>query len=367
MIYVHVPFCRSFCTYCGFYSEICPGKISGTGEGRNDIVGRYVENVCNEAENRRDDIRKTLDVNTLYIGGGTPSVLPLSLFSDLAEALEPYAPFAEFTVEVNPEDIIEKGSDYALGLKSIGASRISMGVQSFDDNLLKWMNRRHNAASATKAFGILREAGFNNISIDLIFGISRLSDEVWTSTIERALELHPEHISAYQLSIEENSLLAEKVENEQYIEASESLCGSQYDLLCRMLRDAGYNHYEVSNFAVPGFEAVHNSAYWDRVPYVGLGASAHSFIGNIRSWNSSSIPEYGHSEEVLSSEDERIEKIMLGLRTSYGLDKQLLQSLCESTAVNRLMGAGALIETDDRIRIPEERFFVSDEIIKELI
>lgn len=328
---------------------------------------RYVDNVCREAEIRKGEISNTLSVNTLYLGGGTPSVLPLYLLSRLAGCLERYSPFEEFTIEVNPEDIIDKGLEYAEGLKSLGVNRISMGVQSFEDSILKWMNRRHSSASAVRAFGILREAGFSNIGIDLIFGISQLSDEIWIETIKKAIELRPEHISAYQLSIEEDSALAKKIENGQYAEASESKCRSQYDILCEMLRAAGYRHYEVSNFALPGYEARHNSAYWKRVPYAGLGASAHSFSGRKRSWNSSEIPDYTPDYEILDAEDEKIETIMLCLRTEEGLEEAAIRALCRKDVLEALAGAGAIIIENGIVRIPEDHFFVSDEIIKELI
>ena len=186
-------------------------------------------------------------VNTLYIGGGTPSVLPLdvlsrivgavsqterlSLVTEPVEVTTPTELFDEFTVEVNPEDIVEKGREYVRGLLALGVNRVSMGIQSFNDDILRWMNRRHDAGNAVKAFHILRESGVRNISIDLIFGISQLTDETWKDTIEKALELSPEHISAYQLSIEEGSALAKMVADGRYVEASEEQCRRQYDIL----------------------------------------------------------------------------------------------------------------------------------------
>ena len=328
---------------------------------------QYVEKVCKEALSRKEDIKKTLSVNTLYIGGGTPSVLPPYMFWKMLDVLGDYEPFDEFTIEVNPEDIIEKGILYAKELKSVGADRISMGVQSFDDGVLKWMNRRHDSYSAKEAFSILRDAGFKNISIDLIFGIGQLSDDMWMDTVNQTLQLSPEHVSAYQLSIEEDSALALKIAEGQYSEASEDQCRRQYDILCTLLRQSGYCHYEVSNFARSGYEARHNSAYWHRVPYVGLGASAHSFLDNKRSWNSSSVSDYKPDYEILDLEDERVETIMLSLRTSEGIDKALLMEISMPELVNNLLEAKALVEEKGCIRIPEDHFFVSDEIIKELI
>lgn len=328
-------------------------------------------------------------VNTLYIGGGTPSVLPLDVLRRIVDALlssrslrrgentvGAQSPFEEFTVEVNPEDIVEKGGEYVRGLLETGVDRVSMGIQSFDDGILRWMNRRHSAAGAVEAFRILRRCGVRNISVDLIFGLSQLADDVWKDTIERALELAPEHISAYQLSIEEGSALAKLVADGRYIEASDEQCRHQYDVLCQSLRQAGYHHYEISNFARLGFEAVHNSAYWSRVPYIGLGPGAHSLTGDIRSWNSQELPHrstdgspstYSRTSETLSPENIRVERIMLSLRTDKGLEAAELYSLTDSTVVDALLSEGALERQGGSIRIPESRLFTSDEIIRELI
>lgn len=328
-------------------------------------------------------------VNTLYIGGGTPSVLPLDVLRRIVDALLSsrslrrgentvgvQSPFEEFTVEVNPEDIVEKGGKYVRGLLETGVDRVSMGIQSFDDGILRWMNRRHSAAGAVEAFRILRRCGVRNISVDLIFGLSQLADDVWEDTIERALELAPEHISAYQLSIEEGSALAKLVADGRYVEASDEQCRHQYDVLCQTLRQAGYHHYEISNFARPGFEAVHNSAYWSRVPYIGLGPGAHSLTGDIRSWNSQELPHrspdgslatYSRTSETLSPEDIRVERIMLSLRTDKGLEAAELYSLTDHAVINSLLSEGALEKQGGSIRIPESRLFTSDEIIRELI
>lgn len=387
MIYLHVPFCGSFCTYCDFYSEICRG-------GR--AFNEYADAVLKEVNDRREEICMNMSapgaVNTLYIGGGTPSVLPLdvlsrivgavsqterlSLVTEPVEVTTPTELFDEFTVEVNPEDIVEKGREYVRGLLALGVNRVSMGIQSFNDDILRWMNRRHDAGNAVKAFHILRESGVRNISIDLIFGISQLTDETWKDTIEKALELSPEHISAYQLSIEEGSALAKMVADGRYVEASEEQCRRQYDILCRCLGRSGYHHYEISNFAKPGFEAVHNSAYWRRAPYIGLGPGAHSLTGDIRSWNSQELPHrstdgspatYSRTSETLSPEDIRVERIMLSLRTDKGLEAAELYSLTDRAVINSLLSEGALEKQGGSIRIPESRLFTSDEIIRELI
>lgn len=375
MIYLHVPFCGSFCTYCDFYSEICRST---------QVFNEYADAVIAEIRDRQKELEMNMSardaVNTLYIGGGTPSVLPLDVLarivSAVTEPVEVTSPFEEFTVEVNPEDIVEKGCEYVRGLMALGVNRISMGIQSFNDGILRWMNRRHDAARAVEAFRILRGSGVRNISIDLIFGLSQLTDEIWKDTIEKALELAPEHISAYQLSIEEGSALAKMVADGRYVEATDEQCRRQYDILCQSLRLAGYHHYEISNFAKPGFEAVHNSAYWRRVPYIGLGPGAHSLTGNIRSWNSQELPHrtsdvnltlYSRNSEVLSPEDIRVERIMLSLRTDKGLETTELYSLTDRAVIDALLDEGALESHGDSIRIPEDHLFTSDEIIRELI
>ena len=383
MIYLHVPFCGSFCTYCDFYSEICRNS---------QAFNEYADAVIAEIHDRRGELLMNMSaqdaVNTLYIGGGTPSVLPLNVLSRIVgavtELVEVTSPFEEFTVEVNPEDIVEKGSEYVRGLIALGVNRISMGVQSFDDGILRWMNRRHDAGRAAEAFRILRESGVRNISIDLIFGISQLTDEIWTDTIKKALELAPEHISAYQLSIEEGSALAKMVADGRYVEATDEQCRRQYEILCQRLGQSGYHHYEISNFAKPGFEAVHNSAYWRRVPYIGLGPGAHSLSGDVRSWNSQELPHinplgnlgrnregklttYSRSSEILTPEDIKVERIMLSLRTDKGLEATELYSLADHAAIDALLDEGALERHGTRIRIPEDHFFTSDEIIRELI
>ena len=400
MIYLHVPFCGSFCTYCDFYSEICR-----SGQAFNE----YADAVIAEIHSRQEELSMNMTAHdaagTLYIGGGTPSVLPLDVLArivkaltssgalpSVAEPVEATSPFEEFTIEVNPEDIVEKGPEYVCGLIALGVNRISMGIQSFDDGILRWMNRRHDAQRAVEAFRILRDCGVRNISIDLIFGLSQLTDEIWIDTIEKALDLAPEHISAYQLSIEEGSALAKMVADGRYVEASDEQCRRQYDTLCHCLGQTGYHHYEISNFAKPGFEAVHNSAYWRRVPYLGLGPGAHSLTGNVRSWNSQELPRrtstvkldndpnkntdgslgrnlttYSRNSEVLSSEDIRVERIMLSLRTDKGLEATELYSLADRSVIDTLLSEGALEVRGTRIRIPEDHFFTSDEIIRELI
>ena len=382
MIYIHIPFCRSFCTYCDFYSEVAAGcrKAEETA-----LFEEYGKALALEIRSRGSEI--TDDVNTLYIGGGTPSVLPLSVFRSILRSLGDAGhggPFDEFTVEVNPDDIVEKGLAFVEGLMELGVSRISMGVQSFDDGILRWMNRRHDSASARKAYSILEEAGVADISIDLIFGLPQLTDTGWRDTLSQALDISsrgslPHHISSYQLSVEPGSALASRVGRGQWSEASEELCAEQYSVLCEVLASAGYRHYEISNFALPGHEARHNSAYWNHSGYVGLGPGAHSYSGGRRQWNNPDLKAYLEAArlrdfrgvtggEDLDAEQLMMERIMLALRTSAGISPAVLQDGCDSLALERAFAEGNLVGMPDgNVRIPEDRFFISDSIISDII
>ena len=411
MIYVHVPFCRSFCTYCDFYSEVA-GRCRKAEDTRKQeaLFEDFAQALACEVRSRAGEI--TDDVNTLYIGGGTPSVLPLSAFKTLLSVLDSVGhsgPFEEFTVEVNPEDIVDKGQAYVEGLLELGVNRISMGVQSFDDSVLKFMNRRHDSATAKKAYSILEDAGVKNISIDLIFGLPQLSSAVWSETLEKALDISsrgvlPQHISSYQLSVEPGSMLARLVEKGSWSEASDELCQEQYSALCSVLAAAGYHHYEISNFAQPGFEARHNSAYWRHVPYVGLGPGAHSYISSAtprvvslqqgdcdvfscRQWNLPDLQAYLSASrtgdfsavqegESLDSDQIVLERIMLGLRTSAGLPESFLRDNCDSPAFASALATGHLVSAagspdsctaEQYLRIPESYFFISDSIISLLV
>ena len=381
MIYVHIPFCRSFCTYCDFYSELAARCRRAQDELRQEeLFGSYSQALSREIALRASEM--TDGINTLYIGGGTPSVLPLDVYKRLIDDLAAVgvkAPFDEFTFEVNPEDIVEKGEAYVEGLLESGVNRISMGVQSFDDAILKWMNRRHDSETAVRAYHILENAGVDNISIDLIFGLPQLTDDMWEDTLKRALDISsksvlPKHISSYQLSVEPGSALAKLLERNRWSEASDEQCTRQYDILCDTLRNAGYHHYEISNFAQEGYEAKHNSAYWEHVPYVGLGPGAHSFSNFSRQWNNPDLQAYiadplsVQEREDLDDEQLVLEKIMLALRTSAGISEAYLREHADNEAMDLALQCADLVPSQPgKLRIPESRFFISDNIISKLI
>ena len=338
--------------------------------------GRYVAALEREIKLRRHYLDGCGPVRTIYFGGGTPSLLRpeefIRIYDALAAAFD-LSGVEEFTVEVNPEDIAGEGG-LTEAYRRCGVNRISMGVQSFCDAHLKWMNRRHTAATALRAFEKLRAAGFDNISIDLIFGFAGLTDSDWRATLRQAVALAPEHISAYQMSIDPESALAERLAAGRYSELSDETCAAQYALLQDTLEAAGYEQYEISNFCLPGRHSRHNSAYWDRTAYLGLGPAAHSFDGSARrSWNPSDTAEYCAALEVgrkpeegsenLSEADIYNERIMLGLRTARGVPKALI----DPDKARHSLAAGILKETEDAYRIPRDKFFICDSIIEEFL
>ncbi len=375
-IYLHIPFCNSKCIYCGFYSVV----------GR-EIREKFVPALRREISLRRNFFdtlpKEQQTIKTLYIGGGTPSVLPIATLSEIVALLRDNFSFPdgafEFTIEVNPDDVTK---EYAAGLKRLGVNRVSMGIQSFEDTHLRWMARRHNAEEAGEAFAILREAGFDNISADLIFGFPLLSMAQWESNLKKLTALSPEHISAYQLSIDENTPLERLASKGHFIPADEAACSLQYSMLQSLLKEAGYEQYEISNFAKRGFFSRHNSGYWERVPYLGLGPGAHSFIGKKREWNFNSVEDYCREDlfeirqgETLTESDIYNETLMLGLRKSEGVAVEKLLKSCSSAPrffeesqeiFNRYLSAGFLIKEGERIKIPPEKYFVSDGIIRDL-
>ena len=384
-IYLHIPFCNKKCIYCGFYSV-----------ASKFFRDKYIPALEREIDERRDFFSSLYpqdrEIKTLYIGGGTPSVLDPETIKQAITALKDTFSFPkeafktddpdifEFTIEVNPDDITP---DYAKALKELGANRISMGVQSFHDIHLAWMGRRHTAQQAKDAFQTLRNARFNNISLDLIFGFPNLTQAQWEENLNTIIDLDPEHISAYQLGIDPDTPIETQIKQGKLSLPDEETCEKMYKTLQSKLRQANYIQYEVSNFCKPDHRSRHNSAYWNRTPYLGLGPGAHSFINRKREWNYPDIDTYCNPTikelregENLSPEDVFNEILMLGLRTENGASiKDLRESSPQSSIfisqmapiMNNLEQNKQLITTrDGRIKIPPEKFFISDGIIREL-
>lgn len=360
-IYIHWPFCSGFCIYCDFYSENCSGRMA-----------EYTEALSREIQARKGFFDASSKPRTLYFGGGTPSLVPPALLETAVGRVSSVfgvSGFEEFTLEANPDDVTP---DRLAAWRAMGVNRLSMGVQSFCDSHLKWMRRRHDSAEAENAFLMAREAGFDNISTDLIFGYAGLSMQEWEESIRRTIGLRPEHVSCYQMSIESGSSLGEMASRGEYAEPPQEICAEQYALLQRLLGEAGYLQYEISNFALPGRESRHNSIYWEGGAYLGLGAAAHSYDGNrTRSWNIADLEKYisagaeNVTVETLSDKDLANEKVMLSLRTAKGLEPSLIPHGNRPLA-DRMLRSGELEMAEGCLRIPASRFFVSDDIMSRL-
>ena len=276
-IYVHIPFCYSRCSYCGFFSttELSQRSI-------------YVDAVLKEYGLRAGYLPKGESIRTIYIGGGTPSQLTNSDLARLLRVL-PVAEAEEVTMEANPSDMTEAK---LKAWQQMGINRLSIGVQSFDDGMLAFLNRRHDSKQAKKVIRLAQDLGYNNISIDLMYALPCQTLEQWQADIEIALSFGVQHISTYCLSFEEGTPLWRLREKGVVHETDDDLANDMYAYLCQRLKEVGYMHYEVSNFALPGYESKHNSSYWDGTPYLGLGAGAHSYDGVSRQWNVANLSKY---------------------------------------------------------------------------
>ena len=326
-IYVHIPFCKSRCVYCAFYSVVCRREKSSDGH-RDELMGRYISVLTKEIQLKKD-MYSDFEFNTIYFGGGTPSLLNVSELEFVINTIKENCKVgrvSEFTIEANPEQL---SFDYCRQLKQLGVNRLSIGVQSFDGDTLKFLGRRHSPEDAFKAVDNAKKAGFENISIDLIYGINERSDSIWKEELENARQLEMNHFSAYALTLEENSILYKRVKANRHESLDEGLAKRQYDILAGFSAKNGFLHYEVSNFAKGGYESRHNSSYWFGVPYAGFGVAAHSFDGRMRMWNASNMNDYFtdiengrrfSGQEKLSEYDKFNEYVLLRLRTAKGIN-----------------------------------------------
>ena len=311
-LYLHVPFCARKCAYCDFYS-VTDGDAAA-----------FVGAVARELALHRDRFDT---FGTLYLGGGTPSVLTDDALLELVVALGAHlTPGSEITVEANPDDL---DADRLTRWRAAGVDRLSLGIQSLDDDLLRWLGRRHDAAQALAAVDAAREAGFDDLSLDFMYGIPGQRAAAWADTLDRVVDLGAEHLSCYQLTFAPGTPLGRRAESGEISPPDDEASRDLFIATSERLTTAGYEHYEVSNFARPGRRSRHNSGYWRRTPYLGLGPSAHSFDGARRWWNVRSVSGYvdalvaGDSAveeaEVIDAEQARLEALMLGLRTSDGV------------------------------------------------
>lgn len=331
------------------------------------LCDRYVAALRREAGLYRGFFPEGEAVKTVYMGGGTPSQLSPAHFSDICAAVGDnfdLGAVEEFTVEVNPDDICRRGGDELLETyRDCGVNRVSVGVQSFHDAHLKWMNRRHSAAEAEQAVRMLTDS-FDNVSLDLIFGYSALTLREWEQDVRKAAGLGVQHISAYQMSLDEGSMLSKLEERGRYREPDGELCREQYFMLQDILEAEDFVQYEISNFCRAGRHSRHNSAYWSREPYLGLGPGAHSFDGDRRrSWNVADLGRWldgaRREGETLSDTDIYNEKVMLGLRTAAGVDAALIG---ESAKHNL-----SFDPSTGRYSIRRRDMFVSDAIIRDCL
>lgn len=382
-IYIHIPFCKQRCIYCDFYSTTSQEKEN-----------RYIEAVCTELELRKQSLPDP--VHTIYIGGGTPSLLNPASVKQLKECIDRnyrVMPDLEFTVEANPDDI---SPEWLEAMSRTGVNRISMGVQTFHDGHLKLLRRRHNSERAIQAVHLCQEHGFRNISIDLIYGLPEQTLEEWKADVAQAIALNVQHLSAYALIYEENTALWRMREQNKVQEADEELSLSMFEYLITELKNNGFEHYEISNFGLPGFHSRHNSSYWNDTPYLGCGASAHSFIGMERMYNTANIDQYikditrcreknlPYNEvchcEVLDRYEHYNDRIITGLRTAAGLDLEKLEQDFGTELKNYCLKMAAPHLKENTLQITEENghpqgvlklshrgLFLSDGIMSDLL
>lgn len=371
-LYLHIPFCASRCSYCDFYTQV-------GGRWRRD----FLTALLGELRLRRDELPEGEHVEHIYLGGGTPSLLTIEelrqIFSLISE-LYACSYEGEITIECNPDDVTEA---YAEGLASLPINRVSMGVQSFDADDLTFLNRRHSAQQVHSAIHALRQCDITNLSLDLIYGLPRQTEAKWRANIKEFLSLGVPHLSAYHLIYEEGTALTRLVERGKVKPVDEEASLLFFQILIDELRAAGYEHYEISNFALPGLHARHNTGYWQGVPYLGFGPSAHSFDGRrTRSYNVPSLKTYttellsgrrSYEEEHLSDEELQHEYVMTRLRTQWGISLEEYQELFGGKAPEALLHdarphleAGKLTNLSGVLRLTPSGVFVSDGIIADL-
>ena len=372
-LYVHIPFCASRCIYCDFFSTV-----------RLEERERYVDTLRKELTNRLScsPWNTQTSFQTIYLGGGTPSQLTHEQLSRLFDHIYSSCsiePDAEVTMECNPEDI---DLEFLTKLRHLPVNRLSMGVQTFDDERLRFLHRRHTSDKALEAVAACQDAGYGNISIDLMFGFPGETLEAWESDLTEALKLDVQHLSAYSLMVEEGTRLHQLMQSGALLPLDEETSLQQYIMLTEHMTASGYKHYEISNFSKPGFRSRHNSSYWQGIPYLGIGAGAHSYDGRNRRWNASSLDTYingveqsqVYSEsEQLSDRDRYNEYVMTRLRTSEGIDlsdfkqrfspfhlRYLLENLKKHT------DGGNVVKTADNIHLSVKGIYVSDSVMSDL-
>jgi oxygen-independent coproporphyrinogen III oxidase len=370
-IYIHIPFCKKKCTYCDFYTVVAPGFIPS-----------LVDSIVKELHFRKDYL-KNEPINTIYFGGGTPSILNLEQFQQIFNVI--YELFsvkddAEITFEANPDDLTY---EYLASARNLPFNRISIGIQSFDDEDLKRINRRHTGNEAIAAVRNAQSVGFYNLSIDLIYGLPFQTLEAWEKQLDIALSLDVQHISSYGLTYEEGTALWKQREKGKVTNVDDEVMNAMYLLLLERVQQNGFEAYEVSNFALPNRRSRHNTSYWKQEPYLGIGPSAHSYDLDSRQWNVSSIKDYIKAleintsffeQEVLTLFDRYNDFVMVSLRTSDGLDKAIMKKefgleLYEYCLhnVESFIQNGKVSDSDGKLRLTPDGIMISNIILIELM
>lgn len=370
-LYIHVPFCKTRCIYCDFYT-------------RTDVSLKdaYVSAICKEIELRKDYIEGE-SIKTIYFGGGTPTQLKQSDFIRIFDTI--YRTFdvisdAEITIEANPDDL---SFDYLKSLSSLSFNRISIGIQSFDDSELQFLKRRHDSKKAIEAVNLCKSFGFNNISIDLMYGLPNQTMEIWMQNLDKAIALNVQHISSYHLIYEQGTKLYRMFKHGDINPVNEDLSVDMFSVMIDRLSEAGFEHYEISNFAKDKLYSKHNSSYWLGEKYLGLGPAAHSYDGHNRAWNIASISKYikelnagtpALEIEYLDKYSRYNDFILTGMRTMWGLDLAELEKQFGSDLKNyslknvcKYINRGFVENKDNRLRLTREGIFISDGIMSDMM
>jgi oxygen-independent coproporphyrinogen-3 oxidase len=370
-IYLHIPFCKKLCHYCDFYHVISTGE-------NDDFIAALLK----EIELRKDYLGQAA-VSTIYFGGGTPSVLSVKQLETILSRLEKYfSPEGgcEITIEINPDDV---NPGYLSDLKKTKINRISLGIQSFRDEDLKLLNRRHDAAQAANAINSVLDAGFENVTIDLIYGIPGMSSEVWESNLSTAFSFNIKHLSAYHLTIEPGTFFGKMKGKGLMNEIDEEESIAQFSLLVGKAESEGFIPYEISNFGKPGYFSIHNTNYWRQVSYLGLGPSAHSFNGYSRQWNIRDVRKYiklvkngklFFEKEELDLKTRFNEYIMTSLRTMWGIDLEYIEKTFDREGSDyvknlsgKFIGYGMMIHEKNSLILTNQGKMISDNIISEFM
>lgn len=371
MIYIHIPFCKQKCSYCNFHFS--------TSLNFKEEMLRAMKT---EIQLRKDELQKR-SLKSLYFGGGTPSILSVDEINSLIDEVLHHFSFEkdiEITLEANPDDL---DKNFLKQLAGTPVNRLSIGTQSFFEEDLKLMNRAHTASEAEGSIKRAQDFGFENLSIDLIYGSPTSNLEIWKENLNKTIALEVPHISSYALTVEPKTALDNWISKGKVKSPKEEEQNREFYYLSDFLKDHGFEHYEVSNFAKPGFYSRHNSSYWKYQEYLGIGPSAHSYNGfDVRSWNVANNQQYikklstkllAKEEEILSKEDQFNEMIMIGLRTIWGVDLESLKEKFDDRflehfqqEIKQKMEEGILIIEKDHLKIPEKHWFMADGIASDL-